>query len=91
MKVYSYQEMLKFKEKCYKGDVYTFCNVYEYGFGIPIFYNLNNLEVYKLVCMYVYENAILKNHQNLNMLNKIFKNNQKYFQKFLQENMDETY
>lgn len=90
MKVYSYQEMLKFKERCYRGDAFTFGSISEYGCGIPIYYNLNNPEIYKLVCMYVYENVVLKNHENLSMLNKIFKNNQEYFQKFLGEKIYET-
>lgn len=75
MKIYSYQDSLKIKEKCYRGNKITFGSVSEYGCGIPIYYDQEHQEIYKLVILYVYENQFVKkNYGELIMLKRIYKN-----------------
>lgn len=75
MKTYSYQDSLKIKEKCYIGREIIFGNVSNYGFSIPICYDLNHQEIYNLVFIYIFENRFVKkNYGELQMLKRIYKN-----------------
>lgn len=74
MKIYSYQDFLKIKENNYRGHEIIFGSVSEYGCSIPIYYDLNHQEIYKLVILYIYENRFVKkNYGELNMLKRIYK------------------
>lgn len=74
MKIYSYQDSLKLKEKSYRGNEIIFGSISEYGCAIPIYYDLKHQDKYKLVILYIYENRFAKkNYGELNMLKRIYK------------------
>lgn len=84
MKVYSYQEMLKFKEKCYRGNLIEFGEFSKYGCSIPIYYAERK---YNLCLVSNYTNIFTKGiYKDLSIFKKIFKKDNNYFRKFLLEN-----